>query len=609
MDFLTIINFLGLIYVIFRLHSLQGSRGPTSSRDIGGSADQPVVQIPHDLHPDSITHPDSYYAKTDRPVVTVPTTSYPSHQEDRGPDAFSRFFTWFQIDWQLKVGALFILLGFVWFVTYAFANNWIGPVGRIMLGFTCGVAILVYGVHLIRTRILQAEIILSLGAAILMITVYSGRNVYGMFTSLMAFVMFAAISYTMATLSYVYRRQKIALLGLLIGAITPILIGSTSRNDTGLLTYVFIIVVSYIWLARQTSWKSLLILGAIVTAIYTLPLFQGFYESYLFYKTYPSYYATPSMISHAAPFKIDISVMRFFAVLFSLTFFGISLASQIYEKKTEVIHTLISAVTGWYSIYWVMQLYPSHLHGLLITVVALVFFLCAHLITTIHKLHHGQLIYSLVAIAMLIMATVIEFGGTIRLFALATETVVLLIYFHTTYGDRMSKLLFLPYGALACVGFLQLYDIGPTHLAHTIATLYLNLALYVPYVYLRHIQKTTDSELIILTRYMTIAAGVLTLLIYWYFLAATTLESFTVNGVVLTTYAVIGLAMYIKDQSKEGVTARYFGLALTVFVIGRLLLVEVWGMALSARIITFFVIGLLLVLSVLWRKKHVTSYR
>ena len=55
-----------------------------------------------------------------------------------GPTSFEKFSAWMKEDLLLKFGALLLLIGFGWLTTYAFLNNWIGPMGRITLGIIVG---------------------------------------------------------------------------------------------------------------------------------------------------------------------------------------------------------------------------------------------------------------------------------------------------------------------------------------------------------------------------------------------------------------------------------------------------------------------------------------
>ena len=74
--------------------------------------------------------------------------------------------------------------------------------------------------------------------------------------------------------------------------------------------------------------------------------------------------------------------------------------------------------------------------------------------------------------------------------------------------------------------------------------------------------------------------------------------------IALSCYTVLGLITYIYGtrQGKKGM--RVYGSVLIALVVGRLLLIEVWDMALTARIITFFVIGALLMSTVFIKRKE-----
>ena len=73
----------------------------------------------------------------------------------------------------------------------------------------------------------------------------------------------------------------------------------------------------------------------------------------------------------------------------------------------------------------------------------------------------------------------------------------------------------------------------------------------------------------------------------------------------LVIYTVVGLAAYFYGLTKGKRELRLYGGALVGFVVGRLLLTDVWRMELGARIVTFFLIGALLVSTAfLGRKKR-----
>ena len=77
------------------------------------------------------------------------------------------------------------------------------------------------------------------------------------------------------------------------------------------------------------------------------------------------------------------------------------------------------------------------------------------------------------------------------------------------------------------------------------------------------------------------------------------------GGVMVALFIFTGLAVYfyLRSAATGKKWMRNFGIAYLVLVVGRLLLVEVWGMELLFRFITFFIIGLLLV-AVAWYGKN-----
>ncbi len=75
--------------------------------------------------------------ETQQPLAAAPTQITPT--------SFDKFVEWLKEDWLLKLGAMLLLIGFGWLTTYAFLNNWIGPMGRIALGIIAGSLFILLG--------------------------------------------------------------------------------------------------------------------------------------------------------------------------------------------------------------------------------------------------------------------------------------------------------------------------------------------------------------------------------------------------------------------------------------------------------------------------------
>jgi hypothetical protein len=103
--------------------------------------------------------------------------------------------------------------------------------------------------------------------------------------------------------------------------------------------------------------------------------------------------------------------------------------------------------------------------------------------------------------------------------------------------------------------------------------------------------------------FLIIIGAVWGLLWIWKFFDITISNDYYVSMASLFSYTVIGLATYLTgDMQKRKIMYR-FGLFLLIFVVGRLLIVDIWTMELTTRIITFFLIGILFMASVLLRKR------
>src|SRR5579862_3300112 len=77
----------------------------------------------------------------------------------------------------VAAGALILLLGIGFFIKYAFDNGWIGPTGRVAIGLIAGVAILLGGERLQRSKqTVFARAMTGLGGGILYLSLWGAGN-------------------------------------------------------------------------------------------------------------------------------------------------------------------------------------------------------------------------------------------------------------------------------------------------------------------------------------------------------------------------------------------------------------------------------------------------
>ena len=579
-----IINFLLILYVLSRVQKLE-KKGVT----------QPHQYIPPEPPP---------YARTSAPIQTaqVEVSAPPSQSEPKSmlnrdifDDMLPQLVEWFRVDWALKVGALFVLMGILWFVSYAFLNNWIGPVGRITLGVLTGAAIFAFGSYVLPRSTNRGEIIVVLGAAVLLLSIYSGRVIYDMYSSLSTLGMYVLVSSTVAVLSHRYNRMTMAWLSLLIAGCAPLITNSSSRDDLMLLSYILVITISYIWLAKIKGWGDIIAGCFAMVLLYTIPLFISASN----WSQLDAYVLRGTGLQ-TSTYMQDISVLKFFAIVFTMLFWGVSLISQVVEKQVSKKDVYISVLCGIYSLCWIMTLYPSEWKSLMLVVVSLTFFITAHMVMQNFEVNQGTLLYPLTAISLLLIATGLQFEGDTLQIVLAVESVALLIYSKQLRKNTVNLLVFGLFGILAYMALLNAPLLLSTPSFQLYATQVVVIStLFVPSIYLIRMSHMEDESTQTLSG-LTAMAGSICIAFSATFIMKVLMDDVAVAHVLtLIGFAITGLILYISFHSeKQWYGRKGFGMLLLGYVISRLLLVEVWEMQIGLRIVTFIAIGIILMLSV-----------
>lgn len=176
---------------------------------------------------------------------------------------------------QLIGGSLFNWLGIIavtltvgFFLKYAFENQWIGPRGRVLLGGAVGCGILAFAER-IRARGYKsyAYVLSGGGILILYLTVYAARVFYDLVGVLPAFLLMIAVTTTAVLLAARYHAYAIAVLGLIGGFMTPVMLSTGVDNQLGLFSYIALLNSGVLALAYFKRWRSLNHMAFIATVL------------------------------------------------------------------------------------------------------------------------------------------------------------------------------------------------------------------------------------------------------------------------------------------------------------------------------------------------------
>jgi uncharacterized membrane protein len=189
--------------------------------------------------------------------------------------------------WMLWLGAVALALGGAFLVKHAIDEGWAGPIVRVTLGFLLGCGLTVWGEWL-RRRPLQRAIaaigpnyvppaLSAAGVWIAFASVYAAAELYDLLPPLVAFLLLGAISAGAVFLSLL-QGPFMALLGLIGGDVTPLLIPSQQPLAWGLFAYLLCIVAAALFVVRCTAawWLAWTALAG--AAAWALLWFAGFWQ-------------------------------------------------------------------------------------------------------------------------------------------------------------------------------------------------------------------------------------------------------------------------------------------------------------------------------------------
>ena len=145
-----------------------------------------------------------------------------------------------------------ILFAAAFFLKYAFDNRWIGELGRVAIGVAAGVTLTVVGFryHQRRWRIFS-QILSAGGVVLLYLSTYAAFGYYHLATQKPAFAYLAILVAETAGLALLYNAPAIAIMALVGGFLTPILLHSERDQYRSLFGYLAALDLGALVLLKQ----------------------------------------------------------------------------------------------------------------------------------------------------------------------------------------------------------------------------------------------------------------------------------------------------------------------------------------------------------------------
>jgi uncharacterized membrane protein len=177
-----------------------------------------------------------------------------------------------------KIGIAAVLVGIAFFLKYAFDNNWIGPVGRVMIGIIAGLGFLGLGQYLRAKYLKYSDLIIGGGIAILYLSVFAANSFYHLIDPFTTGVFMFVVTVLSFVMSIVNATPTLAVVGVVGGFATPFLVGSHENAMLSLFAYLTILNLGVLGVSFFKKWPKLNIVAFVGTVTNFIGWYVSFYE-------------------------------------------------------------------------------------------------------------------------------------------------------------------------------------------------------------------------------------------------------------------------------------------------------------------------------------------
>ncbi len=569
-----LLTFIGVIVAFFYIAGLRG-RVKDLERSLGQTK---KVELKNEINRDDNQEVENTgYYQNNQPQYNPVVNDVVETQQNREPDALDRLTAWAKDDWMLKLGALLLIIGFGWLASYAFLNNWIGPVGRITLGIILGIALISLGYWRIQKFLHQGGVFLVTGSTVILMTVFAARSIYDFFTPISALALMFLSTVFVAVAALKYNNRALALASIILAGIAPLLTSSNLKDETELFTYLAVVTVGTLWMVFITGRRELTIAALAIVSMYSL--------SYL-----------NSGNKEVLMFMSAFGVIFFLANMFS-----------IIKMKGEDIQSDVAVAAGnsFMIIVWVLAAVGDEWKSMVLVGWMLFFILGAFLVFKFTSKKDPFYVYAGVSMLLLVIATAVEFDGLALFFAYLLEAVFVTAgsYFLTN-SFKFS----LPFSISFLIPIILSFEIidkfrRSSELLNEnfFAILILGLSLIALGMFFRA-GNENDGDTEMGSASMLVVGSIYLYALLWMSMHILFTGSTAVIS-SLIVYTLIGIFFYFYGMNKRMSTLSAYGGIMVGLVIVRLFLVDVWRMDLSGRIVVFFLVGILLISTAFIKRK------
>jgi uncharacterized membrane protein len=173
--------------------------------------------------------------------------------------------------WLLRAGIVVIVACVGWFLKWSIDQGLVGPMGRTAMSMLVGVGLLGWGYRLFGKKYhLMGQGFFGGGLATLYFSMYAAGPMYGLVPMSAAFALMILVTVTAGLLSVRVDSMLVAILGIIGGFCTPIMLSTGEANFLVLYSYLLILGLGILALSHFKPWRLLNYLGFFLTWLLVL---------------------------------------------------------------------------------------------------------------------------------------------------------------------------------------------------------------------------------------------------------------------------------------------------------------------------------------------------
>jgi uncharacterized membrane protein len=160
--------------------------------------------------------------------------------------------------WLLRLGVLILVMGIGFFLKYSIDHDYIGPLGRVGLSILTGVGMVAFGTRLLgKTYHTFGLGMIGAGIATLYFAAFAAFNFYHLIPAGVAFALMALITFCSGVLAVRFNAMLVAILGILGGYGTPVMLSTGVVNFPGLFSYQILLGCGVLGINYYKKWHLL----------------------------------------------------------------------------------------------------------------------------------------------------------------------------------------------------------------------------------------------------------------------------------------------------------------------------------------------------------------